>query len=273
MHIPAAKIPDFLRLTPDDLRAMERDKVVRLREYFTDSGYKHAVIGLSGGVDSALSCALIVAALGGGRVYPVRLPYHRNNDESMAIALEVADRLGVPEENLLTVDITASVSVSAEMMSAFEGGDPKLRLGNIAARTRMIALMDLCSAYGALLVGTENLTEHYLAYFTIGGDQISSVEPIRDLWKTQVFQLGAHLGLPESVLNRAPSAELWPGQTDEDELMVPYLHADIVLACDRAGNDPCQYGVTADEAARVRAHVCKMAGKRDAPHILPPFRG
>jgi len=265
-YIDVSDLPDFLKLA--NLMALINDKVLEITEYFRVSGFTKAVIGLSGGIDSALAAALAVRALGPENVITVRLPYESNNDKSLMIAKEIADFLKIPKENQLTVDITESVNRTWCFVEGIPRGNEKLRVGNIAARMRMIILMDVSAAYTALLVGTENKTEEYLAYFTIGGDQISSIEPSKNLWKVQVFQLALALDLPESVLSRAPSAELWQGQTDEGELDLTYVQIDTVLAAHDGDFDPKEYGISAEIEQKVLNHVEKVTGKREAPYIL-----
>jgi len=267
-HVDFDSAPSFIRL-PNPGHTID-EKVAEIAAYFKRSGFNKAVIGLSGGVDSALAAALTAEAIGSKNLIAVRLPYEHINDRSTIIAEAVAQSMGLPDANLVTIDITEQVNSVWEQVKVYPGGDGRLRIGNIAARMRMVVLMDQSAIHHALLVGTENLTEHYLSYFTMGGDNVSSFEPIRNNWKTQVFQMAAAIGSPDEVLSRDPSAEFWVGQTDEKELRVPYAKMDIILACEfvnfreRAEDN----GVTAQEKAIVLEHVNKVVGKRDTPYIL-----
>lgn len=273
MYIDVRRIPSFLRLKKRVVASVTRGKIAGLRTYFRNSGYGKAVIGLSGGIDSAVSLALAARALGAENVFAFMLPYEKLNDKSMMIAEEVARSVGLPRGNLLTIDITKTVRTAWESALCGRRGRLVLRLGNMAARQRMIYLMDAASALDALVVGTENRTEHAIAYYTIGGDNISNFEPFLDLWKTQVFQVGEWLKLPASVLDRAPSAELWEGQTDEKELEVPYSVIDTVLAGTYDEGMTTEEivercGIALADAEKVLAHVKKMRGKRECPFQL-----
>ncbi len=193
-----------------------------LGEELRKSGFRRFVVGLSGGVDSALSCALAVRALGPEAVLAVKMPYRTSDPRSEQDADSVLSLLGVPSER---VDITPMVD------AYFEGRDEAtpLRRGNHMARTRMAVLFDLSARERALVLGTSNKTELLLGYGTWYGDMASSLNPIGDLYKTQVWQLARHLGLPGPVVTKAPSADLWKGQTDEAEMGLTYAEADAIL--------------------------------------------
>ncbi|MCH7667400.1 MAG: NAD+ synthase [Acidobacteria bacterium] len=187
------------------------------------AGADGVVVGLSGGVDSALAAALAARALGPEHVLALLLPYKTSSPESSSDADAVAKQLAVETR---TIDIS-------EMIEAYfdhnEQDAGKLRRGNKMARERMGILFDQAKKRRALVLGTSNKTEILLGYSTIFGDNASSINPLGDLYKQQVWQLARHLELPRSVVDKKPSADLWPGQTDEDELGFAYPTADEVL--------------------------------------------
>lgn len=193
-----------------------------LRSEITRMGFSHAVIGLSGGIDSALSCVLAAEALGPENVLAVRMPYRSSSPESLEDAQRVIDVSGVRS---MTVEITDMVE---PLFAKFPDMD-NLRKGNIMARERMIILYDQSSAFKGLVVGTGNKTEILLGYTTLFGDSANALNPIGDLYKTQVRQLSRAMGVPESILSKAPSADLWVGQTDESELGFTYADVDQLL--------------------------------------------
>ncbi|MDH3255400.1 MAG: NAD+ synthase [Acidobacteriota bacterium] len=181
------------------------------------------VLGLSGGVDSALAAALAVRAIGAERVHAFVLPYHSSSPDSAADAASVARDLSL---TLRSIDI--SPMVDAYFDSHDKEAD-QVRRGNKMARERMSILFDQAKKLGLLVLGTSNKTEILLGYSTIFGDNASSINPLGDLYKQQVWQLAAHLALPQQVIDKDPSADLWPGQTDEGELGFTYEIADEVL--------------------------------------------
>jgi len=181
------------------------------------------VLGLSGGIDSALSCALAVRALGPQRVHAYFMPHKDSNAQSRRDALAVATGLGI---ELAEIDITAMIEA---YFSQVDPDADRVRQGNKMARERMSVLFDQSKKLGCLVLGTSNKTEILLGYSTIFGDNASSLNPLGDLYKQQVRALAGHLELPPSVIDKPPSADLWPGQTDEDELGLSYDTADEVL--------------------------------------------
>lgn len=186
------------------------------------SGYDHAVIGLSGGIDSALSCYLAVEALGADNVLVIRMPYRTSSQESLDHAQLVIEDLGVQS---MTIPIT-------EMVDAYLAAYPdmeRLRKGNIMARMRMIVLYDQSEAFRGLVVGTGNKTEILLGYSTLFGDSACALNPLGDLYKTQVRQLAGAVGVPQVIIDKAPTADLWLDQTDEGELGFTYAEADRLL--------------------------------------------
>ncbi|HEY0782919.1 MAG TPA: NAD+ synthase, partial [Thermoanaerobaculia bacterium] len=187
------------------------------------AGATGVVVGLSGGVDSSLAAALAVRALGPERVHGFLLPYRTSSPDSAADALLVAESLGLPHRQ---IDISPMVDA---YFAAEPDADPARR-GNKMARERMTILFDQAKKLGALVLGTSNKTEILLGYSTVFGDNASSLNPLGDLYKRQVWQLATHLGLPERVVAKKPSADLSPGQTDEGDLGFSYAVADPVLA-------------------------------------------
>ncbi|MBX6351743.1 MAG: NAD+ synthase [Thermoflavifilum sp.] len=198
-----------------------------IREEVEKAGFRDVVLGLSGGIDSALVAFLAARALGPERVHGVLMPYRTSSPNSLADARKVVEALGV---HALTVDITAPVDAYFAQMDALLGEPASLlRRGNRMARERMATLFDLSAHYRALVLGTSNKTELLLGYGTQFGDLASALNPIGDLYKCQVRQLAAALGVPESILSKPPSADLWQDQTDERELGFTYDEADEVL--------------------------------------------
>lgn len=215
----AHSAPPSLELDPV---LTERWLVTFIRDELARRGFADAVVGLSGGVDSAVTAALAVRALGPTHVHAVALPYRTSNPESLAHARLVADALGC---DLRTLDISAAV----DGYLAHEPDADSTRRGNVMARVRMIALFDLSAKLKALPLGTGNKTERLLGYFTWHADDSPPVNPIGDLYKTQVWELARHLGIPREVVAKAPTADLVAGQTDEADIGVSYPVADGVL--------------------------------------------
>lgn len=196
-----------------------------LMDAFQKGGFTKAVIALSGGIDSSTSTALAAQALGKGNVFPLLLPYGNLNTQGTSDARRVIGTLKIPQDNVREVDIAAFV----DPLLALDQSIDKVRRGNIMARVRMIVLYDQAKKRNALVVGTENKTEHLLGYFTRFGDEASDIEPLRNLYKTQVYQLATYLGIPEPILTKQPTAGLWEGQTDEGEFGFTYKEADEIL--------------------------------------------
>lgn len=193
-----------------------------IRDAVETSGTAGVVVGLSGGIDSSLSAALAVRALGPERVHGFLLPYRTSDPSSEGDARLVAEHLAVPHR---VIDISPMIDAYFEM----EPDADATRRGNKMARERMTILFDQAKRLNALVLGTSNKTEILLGYSTVFGDNASSINPLGDLYKHQVWQLSRHLGLPERVVAKKPSADLWPGQTDEGDLGFSYETADEVL--------------------------------------------
>jgi NAD+ synthase len=201
-----------------------------IRQTFLTAHKSKAVIAVSGGIDSAVSLRLLTSALGGESVFGILLPY-KNQD--MSDGQLVLDHVGVPKQQQITIQIEPIVVVAAEQLSldhsSASNALDRVRLGNLMARSRMMLVYDLARQHNALVCGTENKSEHYLGYFTRFGDAASDLEPLSNLYKTQIRSLAQHLELPAVFWQKAPSAGLWAGQTDEAELGFSYQQADVVL--------------------------------------------
>jgi NAD+ synthase len=193
-----------------------------IRSEITRAGFTRAVINLSGGLDSSLSCYLAAEALGAENVLALRLPYKTSTPDSTDHAKLVIDTLHVQS---LTIPIT---SMADGLISLYSDMD-RVRQGNIMARMRMIVLYDQSQSFHALPVGTGNKTEILLGYTTLYGDSACAINPIGDLYKTQVRQLAKAIGVPQVILDKPPTADLWLGQTDEGELGFTYAEVDQLL--------------------------------------------
>jgi NAD+ synthase len=235
-----------------------------IREEVAKAGYSRLVVGLSGGLDSTLACYLAVAALGKENVLGVRMPYQTSSAASLEHAQLVIDALGIAS---LTIPITEMVEPLFARFPEMDG----LRRGNIMARERMIVLFDQSAAFKGLVLGTGNKTEYLLGYTTLYGDSANALNPLGDLYKTQVRQLSRALGVPDVIITKPPSADLWVGQTDEGELGFTYADVDQVLhlLIDAAITpEACvEKGFSRDFVQTVITRVRKSHFKR----LLPPI--
>ena len=214
--------PTILKKLHIDTKVAELVLTKFLENEIGKAGFQKAVLGLSGGIDSALSCYLVAKALGAENVLALCLPHQASSAESLAHADLVIEALGIRSE---TVEITGMV----ESLVAASPGINAHRKGNIMARARMTVIFDRSLAEGALVIGTSTKTELMLGSGTIFGDLASAVNPIGDLYKTQVRQLSRGLGVPDVIIDKAPSADLIPGQTDEDDFGFSYETVDQLL--------------------------------------------
>jgi len=217
---PAFELPDELAIDTDAARRIIGEFI---RAQLDQAGFNKALLGLSGGIDSALVAYLAAEAIGPENVLSVLMPYRTSSPESRGDAEEVVRRLGGPSE---VVDI--STIVDAYFDDGREDAAP-LRKGNLMARARMMVLYDHSVTFGGLVVGTGNKTETLIGYSTLWGDSASAFNPIGDLYKSQVRQLSAAMGVPDAIVTKAPSADLWPGQTDEEEVGLSYAELDRIL--------------------------------------------
>jgi NAD+ synthetase len=248
-----------------DPELLERWLIAFLQEeVVARRGFEKGVVGLSGGVDSSLTAFLAARALGKENVIGVRMPYASSSVESLEHANMVAEMLGIEME---TVDITAAVDGYAKAVGSKP--DPT-RLGNVMARMRMITLFDLSAARKALPLGTGNKTERLLGYFTWHADDSPPVNPLGDLFKTQVWALAQHVGIPEEIVTKPATADLVVGQTDESDLGISYTRADMILAHLLRGFSPEEIaasGFSAEEIGLVRKRLDSTHWKRRLPTV------
>ena len=205
-----------------NLKEVHNELVEFLRENFKKAGFSKAVLGLSGGIDSALVAYLLRDALGKENILAIMMPYKSSNPDSLNHAKLVIEDLKI---NSKTIEIT-------DMIDAYfknEKEATSLRMGNKMARERMSILFDYSSKENALVVGTSNKTEIYLGYSTQFGDSACALNPIGDLYKTNIWDLSRYLKIPNELIEKKPSADLWEGQTDEQEMGLTYKEADQVL--------------------------------------------
>jgi len=235
-----------------------------IRSELQRAGFERGVVGLSGGIDSALSCYLAAQALGPDNVLALSLPYASSSPESLEHARLVVEKTGVQS---LTYDITPMVQ---PYFDAHPDMDP-VRRGNVMARARMTVLFDHSAASEGLVIGTGNKTEILLGYTTLYGDSASALNPLGDLYKTQVRQLARALDVPREIIEKPPSADLWIGQTDEGELGFTYADVDRLLyklvdqryspqACVEAGFEPSFV-----------EHVTGRIRRTQYKRVLPPI--
>jgi NAD+ synthase len=249
-------MPDILHRLTINTAIAEKILTGFIADQIQKVGAKGAVLGLSGGIDSALSAYLSAKALGATNVLAVRMPYKTSSQASLTDADLVIEALGIRH---ITVPIT---DMADALISQFPDMN-NLRKGNIMARARMIVLYDQSAAHGLLPMGTSNKTEFLLGYSTLYGDSGVAMHPIADLYKYQVRQLARAMGIPQPIIDKAPSADLWEGQTDEGELGFTYNDVDQVLFL----LVDCRY--TVDEAVEEgfeRAFVEKVWKRVKANH-------
>ena len=200
--------------------------VAFIRSQLEQTGFRRVVMGLSGGVDSATVAFLCARAIGPEQLLGVRMPYRTSSPESEADALRVVELLGCQTER---VEITPMVEPMLGLIGPEGEAELRLRRGNVMARQRMIVLYDRSAAFDGLVAGTSNKTEALLGYGTLYGDMAAAFAPIGDLYKSQLRDVALFLGVPPEIVAKPPSADLWPGQTDEDELGASYADLDRAL--------------------------------------------
>ncbi len=251
----------------ESARAVE--VIVRfIRSQMDQTGFSRLVLGLSGGLDSATVAVLAARAVGPENLLALRMPYRTSSPASEADAVRVVDLIGCRTDR---VDISPMVDPMLERIGPGDNPSLRVRRGNVMARERMIVLYDASAAEDALVVGTSNKTEALLGYGTLFGDMASAFAPIGDLYKSQLRAVARELDVPDEIIAKPPSADLWPGQTDEGELGATYEDLDRCLyalvdrrwtleRCVAAGLDPAL-------AAWVQRRVAQMEYKRQTPPV------
>jgi NAD+ synthase len=239
-----------------------------IRSQLEQTGFKRLVVGLSGGVDSATVAFLAARAIGADNLLAVRMPYRSSSAESEADAMRVVTALGCHTE---LIEITPMVDPMLALISGDDEASLQVRRGNVMARQRMIVLYDRSAAFDALVAGTGNKTEALLGYGTLHGDMAAAIAPIGDLYKSQLRAVAGELGVPEEILAKPPSADLWPGQTDEGELGATYDDLDRILFAlvDRRWSvERCAAaGLDAELVAWVAQRVARNEFKRQTPPV------
>jgi len=254
-------LPDELAIDTDVARRVIAEFI---RGQLRQAGFERAVLGLSGGIDSGLVAYLTAEAIGADRLLCVLMPYRTSSSASRADAEVVVERLGCASE---LVDISP-------MVDSFYDDQPDaspLRRGNFMARMRMSVLYDRSVTWGGLVVGTGNKTEALIGYTTLFGDSACAFNPIGDLYKSQVRQVAAAIGVPDAIIRKAPSADLWPGQTDEAEAGFSYPELDRLLFWRidkrRSTEELVAMGFEAATIERVDRMVAGSEFKRQVPPI------
>ena len=232
------------------------------------AGFGRVVIGLSGGIDSSAVFSLAVKALRAENVYGVMMPYGDWNKEALEDIEELAKTLKFPQKKILAINIKPF----CEPVFANLGGANQLRKGNIMVRMRMIVLYDMAKKYNALVLGTENKTEYKLGYFTRFGDEAADIEPIREFYKTQIYQLARYLNIPNNIIEKAPTAGMWAGQTDEGEFGFTYREADKILYLhvdkNLSKSEIIGKGFRKEIVEKVLGRMWENEFKHKLPHIL-----
>ena len=254
------------------LPAIEPERAIRVITGFISSqleqtGFERLVVGLSGGVDSATVAYLAAKAIGPDNLLAVRMPYRTSSPESETDALRVTTALGCRTE---LVEITPMVDPMLAMASGNDVSALQVRRGNVMARQRMIVLYDRSVAFDALVAGTSNKTEALLGYGTLHGDMAAAMAPIGDLYKSQLRAVATTLGVPDEILSKPPSADLWPGQTDEGELGATYDDLDRVLFALVDRRWSAERCVAAGLDAALVAWVAQRVARNEFKRQVPP---
>jgi NAD+ synthase len=241
------------------------DWIVKTVQY---TGFSQLIIGVSGGIDSAVTISLAVRAVKPQNIYAVLMPYGEMNEDGQKDAIELLTYLKIPKSHIILFDILPAVETMIENIGSVD----HIRKGNIMARIRMIYMFDLAKKMKALVCGTENKTEHLLGYFTRFGDAASDIEPIQSLYKTYIWDMAKYLQISEKILQKSPTAGLWNAQTDEEELGFSYKDADQVLYYhfeERLNKDAIvEKGISIDVVEKVLARVSANEFKHKLPYTF-----
>ncbi|MCX6791684.1 MAG: NAD+ synthase [Candidatus Gottesmanbacteria bacterium] len=252
-------------MTSADPKTISEHIVGFLKQSFAAAGFSDAVVGLSGGIDSAVSCILAVRAIGIDHVYPVLLPYGALSTQATLDAMSIIEMLKISPTHVARVDIKPIL----DPVTSKEFGMDNIRRGNLMARARMMILYDHAKKRSALVVGTENKSEYLLGYFTRFGDEASDIEPLRNLYKTQLYDLAKYLGVPDAIIAKKPTAGLWEGQTDEGEFGFTYKDADEILFLSFDEKKSADEIVAAGFSKDIVDKVLARAHQNDFKHNLP----
>jgi NAD+ synthase len=276
----------MLNLPPIDPATESERLITFIKKAFADSKFSTAVIGLSGGIDSSVSFALTVKALGTDRVHAYHLPSKTTPPQHHKDLQQLTSDLGLQTDHFHLIPISGLIQKTWRTIhrhSKLESKNQqdkkrsqetnKLRLANLAARIRMSLLFDAAKKHNALVIGTENKSESLLGYFTRFGDAASDLEPITHLYKTHVYQLANHLQLPESIIQKNPSADLWKDQTDETELGFSYAKADPILYAysnNQSSQSIIEAGADPALVEKVFARIAQTDFKHHVPYTPKP---